>query len=148
MNGFSPAGGGIGFLGRGVFAKVQLEMDSTDSWGELVLLRSHWVKSVSFSIISLFFLLISPVWQKQKAWFGLSPWVIVSSGSTFVLSQPMSASWATQFQDCCALGAPGHRDSKMKLWRGRAALAAFNKGCSSTRLLSHHRRDSELSCRE
>lgn len=70
MNGFSPAGGGIGFLGRGVFAKVQLEMDSTDSWGELVLLRSHWVKSVSFSIISLFSLLISPVWQKQKAWFG------------------------------------------------------------------------------
>lgn len=62
------------------------------------------------------------------------------------LSSPVSASWAAQFPDCGVLEAPGPRDPKMRLWRGREALAAFSKGCSSTRSLSPHRRDSELSC--
>lgn len=61
------------------------------------------------------------------------------------LSPPVSASRATQTPGC-VLGALSPRYSKMKLWRSRAALAAFNKGCSSTRALSPHRRDSELSC--
>lgn len=61
--------------GEVVFAKVQLDMDSTASWGQLVLLTTHWVKSVSFCIIFFSFLLVFPSVAKGKGmtlkvWFG------------------------------------------------------------------------------
>lgn len=93
---------------------------------------SHWGKRKRHHVEGL-------VWLKSLG--GCELWQ-----HSHVLSPPVSASWATQFPDCCVLGAPGHRDSKLKLWRGRAPLAAFKKSCSSTRALSPHRKDSEVSC--
>lgn len=101
-------GGGVrkGSAGDGLF------------WGELVLLRSHWVKSVRFCILSLFsFWFLQCGKRKRHHTEGLV-W-LKSSGACELwqrspgLSPPGSASRAAQFPDCCVCGAAGARGAKM-----------------------------------
>lgn len=133
--------------GEVVLAKAQLDMDSTAFWGELVLLRSHWVKSVRFCVLSLFSFWFFQCGKRKRHHTEGLVWLKSSGGCelwqhSLGLSPPASASWAAPFPDCCVRGAARARGSKMKLWRGRAALAAFTRGCSSTGALSPRRMQS------
>lgn len=54
-----------------------------------------------------------------------------TEGLVWLKFSPVSASWATQFSDCCVLEAPGPRDPKMKLWRAGQPLQHLTKAAAA-----------------